>query len=129
MTNTSETSSNNLLGELIKKIRSINNLTQGKFGKIFEPSVTQSTVARWEKGEQNPDRIHFPKIASLLNLSFEEFIEFIEQPISKIEDLNIENKTLTYNERHLSMLKKELELGIVGERRIQMLFPSYLVFI
>ncbi|NJK57888.1 MAG: helix-turn-helix domain-containing protein [Pleurocapsa sp. SU_5_0] len=81
-------------------------MTQGKFGKIFEPSVTQSTVARWEKGEQNPDRIHFPKIASLLNLSFEEFIEFIEQPISKIEDLNIENKTLTYNERHLSMLKK-----------------------
>ncbi|MBW4536741.1 MAG: pentapeptide repeat-containing protein [Pleurocapsa minor HA4230-MV1] len=106
MTNTSEIPSNNLLGELIKKIRSINNLTQGKFGKIFEPSVTQSTVARWEKGEQNPDRIHFLKIASLLDLSFEEFIEFIEQPISKIEDLNIENKTLTYNERHLSMLKK-----------------------
>jgi uncharacterized protein YjbI with pentapeptide repeats/DNA-binding XRE family transcriptional regulator len=106
VTNTSETPSNNLLGELIKKIRSINNLTQGKFGKIFEPSVTQSTVARWEKGEQNPDRIHFPKIASLLNLSFEEFIEFIEHPTSKIEDLDIENKTLTYNKRHLSMLKK-----------------------
>ena len=106
VTNTSETSSNNLLGELIKKIRSINNLTQGKFGKIFDPSVTQSTIARWEKGEQNPDRIHFPKIASLLNLSFEEFTEFIEQPTSKIEDLDIENKTLTYNKRHLSMLKK-----------------------
>ncbi|HEY9769976.1 MAG TPA: pentapeptide repeat-containing protein [Coleofasciculaceae cyanobacterium] len=106
MTNTSETSSNNLLGELIKKIRSINNLTQGKFGKILEPSVTQSTIARWEKGEQNPDRIHFPKIALLLNLSFEEFIEFIEKPTSKIEDLDIENKTLTYNKRHLSMLKK-----------------------
>lgn len=106
MTNTSKTTSNNLLGELIKKIRSINNLTQGKFGKIFVPSVTQSTVARWEKGEQNPDRIHFPKIASLLNLSFEEFIDFIEQPTSKIEDLDIENKTLTYNKRHLSMLKK-----------------------
>ena len=106
MSNTSKTISNNLLGELIKKIRSINNLTHGKFGKIFEPSVTQSTVARWEKGEQNPDRIHFPKIASLLNLSFEEFIEFIEQPTSKIEDLDIENKALTYNKRHLSMLKK-----------------------
>ena len=106
MTNTSETPSNNLLRELIKKIRSINNLTQGKFGKIFDPSVTQSTIARWEKGEQNPDRIHFPKIASLLNLSFEEFTEFIEQPTSKIEDLDIENKTLTYNKRHLSMLKK-----------------------
>lgn len=106
VTNTSDTPSNNLIGELIKKIRLINNLTQGKFGKIFEPSVTQSTVARWEKGEQNPDRIHFPKIAALLNLSFEDFIEFIEQPTSKIEDLDIENKTLTYNKRHLSMLTK-----------------------
>ncbi|MDJ0597167.1 MAG: pentapeptide repeat-containing protein, partial [Pleurocapsa sp. MO_226.B13] len=106
MINTSEPPSNNLLGELIKRIRTINNLTQGNFGKIFEPSVTQSTVARWEKGALTPDMIHFPKIASLLNLSFEEFIEFIEQPTSKIEDLDIENKTLTYNKRHLSMLKK-----------------------
>ena len=105
MTNTSKTSSN-LLGELIKKIRITNNLTQGSFGNSFEPSVTQSTVARWEKGEQNPDRIHFPKIASLLNMSVEEFIEFIENPSSRIEDLDIENKTLTYNKRHLSILKK-----------------------
>ena len=106
VTNTSEKLSNNLLGELIKRIRTTNNLTQGNFGKIFEPSVTQSTVARWEKGELTPDMMHFPKIASLLNLSYEEFIEFIEKPTSTIEDLDIENKTLTYNKRHLSMLKK-----------------------
>lgn len=106
MTNTSKSTSSNLLGELIKKIRTTNNLTQSGLGMIFQPSVTQSTVARWEKGEQTPDMMHFPKIASLLNLSFEEFIEFIEEPTSTIEDLDIENKTLTYNKRHLSMLKK-----------------------
>ncbi|MEM7554615.1 MAG: pentapeptide repeat-containing protein [Cyanobacteria bacterium P01_A01_bin.84] len=106
MTNTSKKPSDNLLGELIKRIRTTNNLTQGNFGKIFKPSVTQSTVARWEKGELTPDMMHFPKIASLLNLSYEELIEFIEKPTSTIEDLDIENKTLTYNKRHLSMLKK-----------------------
>lgn|GEM_PF-3474646 len=106
MTNISKTSNSNLLGELIKRVRTTNNLTQGNFGKVFEPSVTQSTIARWEKGELTPDMMHFPKIASLLNLSYEEFVDFIEQPKSKIEDLNIENKTLTYNKRHLSMLKK-----------------------
>jgi uncharacterized protein YjbI with pentapeptide repeats len=106
VTNTSKSISSNLLGEIIKKIRNTNNLTQNDFGQIFEPSVTQSTVARWEKGEQTPDRIHFPKIASLLNLSFEEFIEFIGEETSRIEDLDIENKTLTYNKRHFSILKK-----------------------
>lgn len=106
VTNTSKSTSSNLLGELIKKIRTTNNLTQSGLGIIFQPSVTQSTVARWEKGEQTPDMMHFPKIASLLNLSFEEFIEFIEEPTSTIEDLDIENKTLTYNKRHLSMLEK-----------------------
>ncbi|MGL5835834.1 MAG: helix-turn-helix domain-containing protein, partial [Waterburya sp.] len=57
-----QTSSNKSLGELIKKIRTTNNLTQTDFGKQFEPSVTQSTVARWENGIQTPDRTHFPKI-------------------------------------------------------------------
>ena len=106
VTNTSKKPRNNLLGELIKRIRTTNNLTQGNFGKIFKPSVTQSTVARWEKGELTPDMMHFPKIASLLNLSYEEFVEFIGKSTSTIEDLDIENKTLTYNKRHLSMLKK-----------------------
>jgi uncharacterized protein YjbI with pentapeptide repeats/transcriptional regulator with XRE-family HTH domain len=106
VTNTTKTSRSYLLGELIKRIRTTNNLTQGNFGKLFEPSVTQSTIARWEKGELTPDMMHFPKIASLLNLSYEEFIDFIEQQTSKIEDLDIENKTLKYNKRHLSMLEK-----------------------
>ena len=99
-------SSNKLIAELIKKIRKTNNLTQVAFGQLFQPSVTQSTVARWERGEQTPDKIHFPKIASLLNLSFEEFLQLIEEPIFEFDNLDIENKTLTYNKRHLSMLKK-----------------------
>lgn len=101
-------SKNKSLGELIKKIRTTNNLTQAAFGKLFEPSVTQSTIARWEKGVQTPDKIHFPKIASLLNISFEELLKIVEEPLFNEDDFysGIENKTMTHNKRHLAMLKK-----------------------
>lgn len=103
-----QASSNNSLRELIKKIRTTNNLTQAAFGKLFEPSVTQSTIARWEKGVQTPDRIHFPKIASLLDISFEELLKIVEEPLLYTDNfsLDVENKTLTHNKRHLAMLKK-----------------------
>ena len=96
------------LGELIKKIRKTNNLTQAAFGQLFEPSVTQSTVARWEKGTQTPDKIHFPKIASLLSISYDELLEITEEPLFCVDDfdIEIENKTLNHNKRHLAMLKK-----------------------
>lgn len=104
----SQDSSNKSLGELIKRIRKTNNLTQAAFGQLFEPSVTQSTIARWEKGTQTPDKIHFPKIASLLSISDDELLEIIEEPLLCANDLDIEieNKTLNHNKRHLAMLKK-----------------------
>ena len=98
--------SDNPLPELIKRIRNTNNLTQASFGKLFQPPVTQPTVARWEKGEQIPDRIHFPKIASFLNLTFEELLELIEAPATLVSNLKVENKTLTPNKRHLAVLKR-----------------------
>ena len=94
------------LPELIKRIRNTNNLTQASFGKLFQPPVTQPTVARWEKGEQMPDRIHFPKIASFLNLTFEELLQLIEAPQTIASSLKIENKTLTPNKRHLTILNR-----------------------
>ena len=93
------------LPELIKKIRKTNNLTQASFGQLFQPTVTQPTVARWEKGEQVPDRIHFPKIASFLHITFEELLELIEAPTLN-SSLKIENTTLTPNKRHLSLLNR-----------------------
>lgn len=101
-----ESLSDNPLPELIKKIRNTNNLTQASFGKLFQPPVTQPTVARWEKGEQVPDRIHFPKIASFLNITFEELLELIEAPQTLAISLKIENKTLTPNKKHLSILNR-----------------------
>ena len=97
--------SDNPLPKLIKKIRKTNNLTQASFGQLFQPTVTQPTVARWEKGEQMPDRIHFPTIASFLNLTFEQLLELLQAP-TRTSSLTIENKTLTPNKRHLSLLHR-----------------------
>ncbi len=39
-------------------------------------------------------------------MSFEELMEFIKKPTFSFNELDIENKTLTYNKRHFSILKK-----------------------
>lgn len=99
-------SSSKFLARLIKKIRITNYLTQTQFGELFQPSVTQSTVARWEKGEQMPDKIHFPKIAYFLDFTLEELQELLEDPVTNLECLHIEKKTLTPNKNHLKILKQ-----------------------
>lgn len=106
----SNTSINSLsdrpLGELIKRIRSINELTQESLGQLFKPSVTQPTIARWEKGEQMPDRIHFSKIAYFLDLTQEELQKLIDNSPIDVENLHIEKKIFTPNKKHLNILKR-----------------------
>lgn len=85
------------LSELIKTARKANNLTQNDFGKFFEPLLAQPTIARWEKGDLLPDRKHFPKIASLLNLTLEEL-------------LNLVQVHYIYDSRHLKVLNKGAKL-------------------
>lgn len=96
------------LPELIKKAREVNSLTQAAFGKLFNPPVAQPTVARWEKGEQIPDRKHFPKIASLLNLKLEELFELVEGQLTNVDRLPVLPNTQTYtpNQRDLTILNR-----------------------
>ncbi|WP_052055921.1 pentapeptide repeat-containing protein [Myxosarcina sp. GI1] len=96
-----------LLPKLIKKIRIVNELNQEEFGQILEPPVTQSTVARWEKGEQNPDTIQFPKLAYLLDLSLEQFHQLHKSNcLSNLKDLSIQKKFLVPNRQHYRLLKR-----------------------
>lgn len=101
-----ESSSNRLLAQLIKKIRSTNELTQTSFGQLFEPPVTQSTIARWENGEQIPDQVHFPKIAYFFDFTCVELQKILENPHVDINGLHIEKKILTPNKKHLRILKR-----------------------
>ena len=95
-----------LLAKLIKRVRSTNELTQISFGQLFRPPVTQSTIARWENGEQMPDKIHFPKIAYFLDSTQEELQQLIENPSINVESLQIEKKIFTPNKKHLNILKR-----------------------
>ena len=104
--------------ELIKKVRKLKNLTQRDFGRLLNPPVAQPTVARWEKGEQLPDRKYFPKIASLVDFTLEDLFKFVEEPLVDIVDTSITSepmllKAYVPNKQHLAILNR----GVVAWNR------------
>ena len=104
----SSTLSDQSLSGLIKKARESNNLTQTDFGRFFEPSIAQPTIARWEKGDLLPNRKHFPKIASLLNITLEEFCELISKQLSEEGIIlpGMDDGVYIPNKRHVNALNK-----------------------
>ena len=104
--------------ELIKKVRKLKNLTQRDFGRLLNPPVAQPTVARWEKGEQLPDRKYFPKIASLVDFTLEELFKFVENPRADVVNTFITSnpmflKAYIPNKQHLAILNR----GVVAWNR------------
>ncbi len=104
--------------ELIKKVRKIRSLTQRDFGRLLNPPVAQPTVARWEKGEQLPDRKYFPKIASLLDFTLDDLFRFVEEPLVDVGDTSIlsepiDLKAYIPNKQHLAILNR----GVVAWNR------------
>jgi len=53
-------------GENIKIRREFLKLTQKDLADLFEPPLTQSTVARWERGLMEPRRDHKRRLAEVL---------------------------------------------------------------
>lgn len=94
------------ISKLIKIIRNVNELTQASLGKLFEPSVTQSTIARWENGEQMPDKVHFPKIAYFLDLSLEDLERLVQNPQTSLTNWKIKKKALSPNKKHLKVFRR-----------------------
>lgn len=104
--------------ELIKKFRKIRSLTQRDFGKLLNPPVAQPTVARWEKGEQLPDRKYFPKIASLLDFTLDDLFKFVEEPLVDLAETSIPSEPIDLkaylpNKQHLAILNR----GVIAWNR------------
>lgn len=53
-----------------------------------------------------PDRRHFPRIASLLNLTLEELFEFIENQVTQTDSLPKLPALIVPNKRHLTILNR-----------------------
>ncbi|OWY62790.1 hypothetical protein B7486_56545, partial [cyanobacterium TDX16] len=102
------TAVNKSLGKLIKEARKGNCLTQFAFSKLFSPPLSQSAIARWEKGEMIPERRHFPKIAALLNFSLEELFELVGDSQEKAgsKQFLLEIESHVPNNRHLAILER-----------------------
>ena len=55
------------IGERIKEIRKLNNLTQTKFAKMIQ--TTQDSVSLWELGKSYPDIEYVVRICNVFNVS------------------------------------------------------------
>lgn len=104
--NPSSESTDKPLAKLVKIIRSVNELTQASLGKLFDPPVTQSTIARWENGEQMPDKIHFPKIAYFLDLTLEDLERLIQNPQLNLTKWEVKKKALSPNKKHHKVFRR-----------------------
>ena len=79
------------VGALLKTARIESGLTQLEIAKKLGYSSSQF-VSNWERGEALPPMDHFPKLASLLNITAKQLIDCIHQ----------------YQESYLSMEKRRI---------------------
>lgn len=61
------------VGDLIKNIRKINNLTQNQFAKKF--FVTPKTISNYENGLRSPDLEFLNKVCGEFNLTIDYFVK------------------------------------------------------
>ncbi len=104
--NPSSESTDKPLAKLVKIIRTVNELTQASLGKLFDPPVTQSTIARWENGEQMPDKVHFPKIAYFLDLTLEDLERLVQNPQTNLTNREIKKKAFSPNKKHHKVFRR-----------------------
>ena len=120
------TLSDKLLSELIRGVREKNDLTQATFGRLFEPTIAQSTVAKWERGDLLPNRKHFPKIASLLNLTLEEFFDLVGQQLIEegVAASILEDTIYIPNKRHFNVLNRGVKSWNRWREKNYMVIPQ-----
>ncbi len=63
------------LGENIQYYRQLNNISQKEFAQKLD--TTQQRVSEWERNKIEPSFFNIIKILKVLNISFEELIEDI----------------------------------------------------
>ena len=69
------------VGELIKKLRKDNHLTQAEFAEKY--GITYQAVSNWEHGKNLPDIALLKQIADDFNVSIDELLGSEKKPLKK----------------------------------------------
>ena len=64
-------------GDNLKNLRKLNKISQKRFAELI--STTQQRVSEWECNKIEPSLYNLMKILSVLNVTFEELTDGIEQ--------------------------------------------------
>jgi len=106
---------------LIKELRTQRGLTQVEFGQVFEPPVSQQTVAGWERGENTPARKYWTKIAALADMDPGQFYEYVGTGLnstsSLLEEIVLKIKSLAPKELEVVTRVTEQQWVEFGEVR------------
>lgn len=104
---------------LIKESRTRMGLTQAEFGHLFEPPVSQQTVAGWERGENAPARKYWSKIADLADMELGQFYEYVgtglNSTASLLEEVVLKIKSLAPRELEVVTQVTEQQWAEFGE--------------
>lgn len=119
-------------GELIKRIRIRNGMTQAEFGALVDNS-TKSMVSKWERGETSPNSnrkailIHLGEIVGVdlyPNDEVEGLKNYIEQNFYRIYEDFI-SKHLEESDDQFQRAVLDLNLEQLREEAIQSAYPTY----
>jgi len=102
------------IGNKIKKLRELRNLTQEYVAKQLE--MTQAGYSRMERDEVDISVAKLEQISKVLHLKLEEILGFDEAKIfgNQLNNYhNITNGFVVYDEEHIKELKKQYEVRLI----------------
>ena len=97
------------LGRLILKYRTINDLSQKDFGRLFLRKVSHASVSRWEKGKQLPGRDNLNNLAEIFDKSPDELSSLIEDSQLDIDKVDVPQH-LKPDKHHFNLLKQGVKV-------------------
>lgn len=92
------------LGDNIKKIREQKNISQYALAKIL--SISQQSVAQWEKGITNPRRTMIDKLSNALNVTPNELFGYDDKLLDEDNQSKINNEISPEDLELLQKIKK-----------------------
>lgn len=114
-------------GENLKKLRQDRSLTQERLADFL--GVSFQTISKWERGDNYPDIVMLPEIASFFNVTVDNLLG-VNKAKNELEIKEFIEKydNLFDNDKKIEMIKK-MYAKYPGDFNIQLRYLGYLIFI